>query len=119
MVAFLVTLIGIPLLLGSLAALAFGLFMAVDTKNREQGWLFAIWWVPGVAAASGVVMRDVVTFTIGLLCFLVAGAVFLYADTSSGKPDVKRHRRTPGSRGVSEKTTTENEAARGYNEAAS
>ena len=117
--AFVLTLIGIPLLLASLAAVAFGLFMAADPKNREQGRLFAIWWVPGVAAASGVLMRDVVTFTIGLLCFLVAGAVFAFADTSSGKPTVKRRRGTPRAPKTSEKTTKENEAGRNYNEAAS
>lgn len=117
--AFVLTLIGLLLVLGSLAALAFGLFMAADAKNREQGWLFAIWWVPGVAAASGIMMRDVVTFTIGLLCFLVAGAVFLFADTGSIKPTVKRRRGTRRSSEVSERTTKENKAGRDYNEAAS
>lgn len=113
------TLIGMLLLLASLAAVAFGLFMAADPKNREQGRLFAIWWVPGVAAAGGVLMRDVVTFVVGLLCLLVAGAVFTFADAGSGKPTVKRRGGPPRGAGESEKTTKENRAERGYGEAAS
>jgi hypothetical protein len=54
--------------------------MAVEPQTRASGKLFAIWWVPGVAAASGVLMRDVVTFTVGLICFLIAGAVMVFED---------------------------------------
>lgn len=117
--AFVLTSIGIASLLVSLAALAFGLFMAADPKNREQGRLFAIWWVPGVAAASGILMRDVVTLTVGLLCFLVAGAAFVFANPRSGKPVPKRHGGTSANLSASERTTKENEADPGYNEAAS
>lgn len=74
---FLLTVLGILLLAVSLAGVTFGFFMATDPRTRDGGWLFAIWWVPAVAASSGVLMRDVVTFTVGILCFLVAGVVFV------------------------------------------
>jgi hypothetical protein len=89
-VGFILTVIGTLLLLVSLAGIAFGAFMAVDPKTRESGKLFAIWWVPVAAAAGGVLMRDVVTFTIGVLCFLVAGAVFTFEDGKTRKPVIKR-----------------------------
>lgn len=73
--------------------------MAMDPKNREAGRFFAVWWVPG-AAASGVLMRDVVTFAVGSLCFLVAGAAFALGSGTYGKPTVKR---TRGGRGTSGK----------------
>ena len=95
------------MLLVSLAGIAFGAFMAVDPKTRESGKLFAVWWVPAAAAALGVLMRDVVTFAIGVLCFLVAGAVFTYEDGRARKPAVKR---TMSTRADSEKTTRENRA---------
>ena len=65
---------GLLLLLLSLAGLAFGVFMAFDKRNREQGTFFAIWLVPAVATSLGIVLRDWVTFTIGTLCFVIAGA---------------------------------------------
>jgi hypothetical protein len=103
---FILTAIGTLLLLVSLAGIALGMFMAMDPKTREPGKLFAVWWVPGVAAASGVFMRDVVTFAIGSLCFLVAGAVFTFEDGITRKPPVQRRVRED-----SEKTTQENKAA--------
>jgi hypothetical protein len=118
-VGFVLTLIGLLLFLVSLAAVAFGLFMAADPKNRDQGRLFAIWWVPGVAAAGGVLMRDVVTFAVGLLCFLVAGAVFTFAGAGLEKPTVKHRGGTPGGDEGSETTTKENKSRRGYGKAAS
>ena len=75
---------GLLLLLPSLAAIAFGAFMAMDPKHREAGRFFAVWWVPGAAAASGVLMRDIVTFTVGSLCFLVAGAAFALGSGTYG-----------------------------------
>jgi hypothetical protein len=97
---FVLTAIGTLLLLLSLVSIAFGVYMAMDPKTREAGKLFAVLWVPGVAAASGVFMRDVVTFAVGALCFLVAGAVFTVADGVTRKPTVKR---TGRARGDSEK----------------
>lgn len=116
---FFLTLIGILLLLASVAAVALGLFMSADPKNRDQGRLFAIWWVPGVAAASGVLMKDVVTFVVGLVCFLVSGAVFVLANVrGSGNTPAKRRGRTP-SRAERAETTRENRASSDYGEAAS
>ena len=114
------TFFGILLLLLTLAGIAFGLFMAMEPKNRDQGRLFAIWWVPAVAAALGVLMKDVVTFTIGLLCFLVAGAVFTLAEEGPGEP---KGRSGGGKQGGGDedatKTTKENRAGKGYGKAAS
>ena len=84
------TLVGAVLLLASLTGVAFGVYMAAEPKTRESGKLFAVWWVPAAAAASGVFMRDVVTFTIGVLCFLVAGAVFTFEDGKVRTPTAKR-----------------------------
>lgn len=74
--SFVLTVLGTLLLLFFLAGLSLGVFMATDAKTRQLGWLFALWWVPGVAAATGVLMRDLVTFTVGTLCFMLAGVVF-------------------------------------------
>ncbi len=86
--------------------------MALDPKTREPGKLFAIWWVAAVAASSGVLMRDVVTFVVGFFCFLVAGAAFTLEDGLSRKPAVRRTavNRKGEQRDGSEKTTKENEA---------
>jgi hypothetical protein len=89
-VGFILTAIGTLLLLLALVSIAFGVYMAMDPKTRESGKLFAVWWVPGAAAASGVFMRDVVTFAVGALCFLVAGAVFTFEGGMTQKPTVKR-----------------------------
>ena len=104
---FILTVIGLLLLLLSLAAIGFGVFMAADPKNRRAGRFFAVWWVPGAAAASGVLMRDVVTFVVGTLCFLVAGAVFTFEGGGVHRPTIKR---TGKKRAGSEKTTRENRA---------
>lgn len=108
------TFFGILLLLLTFAAVAFGLFMAMEPKNKEQGRLFAIWWVPAVAAALGVLMKDVVTFTVGLLCFFVAGAVFTFAASDPVEP-----RQKPEGSDDSARTTRENRARGGYGKAAS
>ncbi len=91
------------MLLASLTGVAFGVYMAADPKTRESGKLFAVWWVPAAAAASGLFMRDVVTFTIGVLCFLVAGAVFTFEDGKARASAAKRTNET-----LEEKTTGEN-----------
>jgi hypothetical protein len=112
-VGYIVTTIGILLLLVALGGIALGIFMAVDPKTRDSGKLFAIWWVPGVAAASGVLMRDVVTFTVGVVCFVVAGAVILFEDRRPRQTQVREKgdlARGPEGDGRldSEKTTQEN-----------
>jgi hypothetical protein len=102
---FVLTAIGTLLLVASLAGVAFGAYMAADPQTRESGKLFAIWWVPAAAAACGVLMRDIVTFSVGVLCFLVAGAVFTFEDTRVQRPAVKR---VGAKRDGSERTTREN-----------
>ena len=106
------------LLVISLAGVALGVYMATDERNREPGVLFAAWWVSGVAGAVGVVMRDGVTFLVGSLCFLVAGAVFVLAGGARRTPTV-RSKGGPDGRipDGSEKTTRENRS--GYRRAAS
>ncbi len=106
------TAIGLLLLVISLAGVALGFYMAADRRTREGGWLFAVLWVPGLAAASGILMRDVVTFTVGVLCLLAAGTVFvLRGDTpqkeKAGKDDPARER-AEVSLLNSEETTKEN-----------
>ena len=86
---FILTAIGLLLLVVALAGIGLGIYMAVEQKTRASGKLFAIWWVPGVAAASGVLMRDVVTFTVGLICFLIAGAVMIFEDSRPRKSQVR------------------------------
>jgi hypothetical protein len=106
-VGFILTATGTLLLLASLAGVAIGAYMAMDPKTREPGKLFALWWVPAAAAAGGVFMRDVVTFSVGVLCFLVAGAVFTFEDGRAQRPAIKR---VGEKRDGSEKTTRENRA---------
>ncbi len=96
---FILTVIGLLLLLLSLAAIGFGVFMAADPKNRRAGRFFAVWWVPGAAAASGVLMRDVVTFVVGTLCLLVAGTAFVLQSGAWRQLSAKRMRQDRGSSG--------------------
>ena len=107
------TAIGLLLLVVALAGIALGIFMAVEPKTRESGRLFAIWWVPGLAAASGVLMRDMVTFAVGTVCFLIAGAMIVLEDRRPRKTQARGNsdlaREPGGNRSLdSEKTTKEN-----------
>ena len=81
----LITLIGILVALVSLAGLALGLFMAADRRTRQPGIMFALWWTPALATAAGMFMRDPVTFFIGLICFVVAGAALFFERQSTRK----------------------------------
>jgi hypothetical protein len=113
-VNFLLTIIGFLLLVISLAGVALGLYMAAVSRTHRRGRLFALLWVPVVAASSGVIMHDVVTFTVGLLCFLVAGTVFaLQGETPYEPPAGRKADLATGPSGNrfldSEKTTKENE----------
>ena len=109
------TVIGLLLLVVALAGIGLGIYMALEPKTRASGKLFAIWWVPGLAAASGVLMRDVVTFTVGSICFLIAGAVMVLEDSRPRKSQVRGKgdlaRGPEGNRRLdSEKATKENKA---------
>lgn len=116
--SFILIFVGTVLLVICVAGVALGIYMALDGKNREPGVLFSLCWVSGAAGAAGVIMRDGVTFLIGTLCFLIAGAVFVLS--GSGQEDSNRRDRggpsghTPDG---SEKTTRENRS--GYRRAAS
>jgi hypothetical protein len=116
-VTLILTAIGTILLLLSLAGVAFGIFMATHPRTAEAGRLFAIWWVPGVAGAWGVLMRDTVTFAVGLICFLVAGAVFLLETGRTGKPAARRKK--GGKRRSSSARTTKENRTKNYRRAAS
>src|ERR671912_449233 len=112
MMSSILTAIGSLLLVVALAGIALGIYMAVEPKTRASGKHFAIWWVPGLAAARGVLMRDVVTFTVGLICFLIAGAVMVFEDSRLRKSQVRGKGELAGEpegdiRLHSEKTTRE------------
>lgn len=115
---FVLVVIGVALLIVCLAGVALGVYMALDGKNREPGVLFALCWVSGAAGAAGVVMRDAVTFLIGALCFLVAGAVFvLFGGAQNGSGNRGKGGPPGQTPEGSEKTTRENRS--GYKRAAS
>lgn len=96
---FVLTFLGVLALLLSLAGIGLGVYMTTTSNTRELGRLFALWWIPAAAASSGILMRDLVTFVVGLGCFLVAGVFFVStgvamrsrrmnrADQWSGVPD--------------------------------
>jgi hypothetical protein len=112
-VAFILTAIGLLLLVISLAGIALGIYMAVEPGNRESGRFFAIWWVPGLAAASGVLMRDVVTFGIGIVCFVVAGTAILFEYSRPRKTQLreKGYRRLDSEKTNKEKRTQDSRRA--------
>lgn len=83
---FLLTALGILLLLLSLAGIAVGFFMALGRRTRVPGVFFALWWIPAVAAAGGILMNDPVTFYIGAFCFVVAGVAMLLENRDSQRP---------------------------------
>lgn len=121
--SFVLTTIGLLLLVVALAGVALGIYMAVDPRTRESGGLFAIWWVPVLAAASGVLMRDIVTFAVGILCFVVAGAGVVLQDGRLRKAQERDEDEVAsgpggGRRLASERTTRENRV-RGSGRAAS
>ncbi len=116
--SFVLTVIGVLLLLVCLAGIALGLYMASEDKNREAGLLFAVCWVPAAAGAAGVAMRDWVTFLVGMVCFLVAGTVFvLFGGVQGGSGRRKGGGLTGHVPEGSEKTTRENRS--GHRRAAS
>ena len=93
LLTLLLVVVGLLLLLLSLAGVAFGVFMALDERNRERGVFFAVWLVPAVAASLGIILRDGVTFVIGAVCFVVAG-VALALEHRLSRRQAKSSRRT-------------------------
>ena len=108
LLSLLLTFLGAVLLLVSLAAIALGLFVAARRGLRGQGLFFALWWTPAVAASVGVLMRDPVTFLVGVFCFVVGGAA-IAAERRAGRPPSRKKARGGGSwlpgSGPSERTT--------------
>lgn len=94
--SFLLAVIGALLLLLSLAGIAFGSFMAFNRRTREPGIYFALWWVPALAAAIGILAGDSVTFAIGTFCFVVAGAAFALERRDSRRPARRDRTRSRG-----------------------
>ncbi len=90
LLTLLLVVIGLLLLLLSLAVVAFGVYMALDERHRERGIFLAVWWIPAVAASIGILMRDSVTFTVGVLCFLVAGTALVLDLRGTRKPARQR-----------------------------
>jgi len=86
---FLLAFIGVLLLLASLAGVALGLFVAARRGTRGQGLFFALWWMPAAAASVGMIMRDPVTFVVGVCCFVVGG-VALSLERRAGHPPTKK-----------------------------
>jgi hypothetical protein len=88
LLTLLVVVIGLLLLLLSLAVVAFGAYMV----------FLAVWWIPAVAASIGILMRDLVTLTVGVLCFVVAGAALVLDLRGTRKPTRQRPARRPPGR---------------------
>jgi hypothetical protein len=91
LLTLLVVMIGLLLLLLSLAVVAFGAYMALGERHREPGVFLAVWWIPAVAASIGILMRDLVTLTVGVLCFVVAGAALVLDLRGTRKRPARRH----------------------------
>ena len=89
LLSVLLTVFGVLLLLVSLTGVSLGLFVATRRGTRRQGLTFALWWMPAAAASVGVIMRDPVTFFVGVVCFAVGG-VALYLERRAGGPPSKK-----------------------------
>ena len=108
LLTLLLVVIGLLLLLLSLAVFAFGVYMALDERHRERGIFLAVWWIPAVAASIGILMRDSVTFTVGVLCFVVAGTA-LVLDLRGTRIPVRQ--RPAGQRPAEPEPTSQEEPA--------
>ena len=89
LLSVLLTFFGVLLLLASLAGVALGLFVAARRGMWRQGLTFALWWMPAAAASVGAIMRDPVTFVVGVCCFVVGG-VALSLERRAGRPPTKK-----------------------------
>jgi len=103
-VKVLLTILGVLLLVPSVAGAVFGVFMALDSKVRRAGLLFVLWWVPGIVASFGILIRDPATFVMGLVCFVVAGLALLLEERWANKPVSRRRAPTADS----QRTTRQN-----------
>ena len=113
LLTLLLVVIGLLLLLLALAVFAFGVYMALDERHRERGIFLAVWWIPAVAASIGILMRDSVTFTVGLLCFVVAGTALVLDLRGTRRPVRQRPagRSPAGQRPAEPEPTSQEEPA--------
>ena len=113
LLTLLLVVIGLLLLLLSLAVFAFGVYMALDERHRERGIFLAVWWIPAVAASIGILMRDSVTFTVGVLCFVVAGTALVLDLRGTRRPARQRldRQRPAGQRPAEPEPTSQEEPA--------
>lgn len=113
LLTLLLVVIGLLLLLLSLAVFAFGVYMALDERHRERGIFLAVWWIPAVAASIGILMRDSVTFTVGVLCFVVAGTALVLDLRGTRRPARQRPagRSPAGQRPAEPEPTSQEEPA--------
>ncbi len=114
LLTLLLVVIGLLLLLLSLAVVAFGAYMALDDERpREPGVFLAVWWIPAVAASIGILMRDSVTFTVGVLCFVVAGTALVLDLRGTRRPVRQRPagRSPAGQRPIEPEPTSQEEPA--------
>ncbi len=113
LLTLLLVVIGLLLLLLSLAVFAFGVYMALDEHHRERGIFLAVWWIPAVAASIGILMRDSVTFIVGVLCFVVAGTALVLDLRGTRRPVRQRPagRRPAGQRPAEPEPTSQEEPA--------
>ena len=112
------TILGGLLLIPSLAGVAFGAYMSTHPRTRDSGTLFALLWVPALAAAGGILLKDPVTFIVGAICFLVAGVTVYLSGRGTGKPTARRTTsETPQT--PTPNTTRENQKQNGYRRTAS
>lgn len=86
----LLTILGVLLLLISVAGLIFGGYVALNPTTRGAGLLFALWWVSAVVAALGILIRDPATFVMGLFCFTVAGLALFLKEWRPREPAARR-----------------------------
>ncbi len=113
LLTLLLVVIGLLLLLLALAVFGFGVYMALVERHRERGVFLAVWWIPAVAASIGILMRDSVTFTVGVLCFVVAGTALVLDLRGTRKPVRQRPagRSPAGQRPAEPEPTSQEEPA--------
>ena len=113
LLTLLLVVIGLLLLLLALAVFAFGVYMALDERHCERGIFLAVWWIPAVAASIGILMRDSVTFIVGVLCFVVAGTALVLDLRGTRRPVRQRPagRRPAGQRPAEPEPTSQEEPA--------
>lgn len=84
-----------------ISGLLFGLLVALFGRPapRRFGFMVALWWIPAIAAAWGLLARDPATAVVGLCLFAAGGFALLLGGDLGGAPPVARRRSdSPGAR---------------------